>query len=269
VYSDSDLEAHESSVSLQEHIEQQVEDDSDMKTRLEQLEIPTGADTSLDSSQESNESSDKHYPINEIPPLTISSSSIDPTIESTPEPKSPAENDFEVVLSTTRVYSRVEGREIDAVSTVSTQRSRAWSVLSGISLTKISIIAVVKLPLYDSELSRFWNLASPSAMDTTTTLVESNTSIDLTEIQEEPSSSPKRAIGQSIGATATADSKPRFGGGVLGRLRKELWDIDHDPPSSCAAGPMGDNLVFLPSCLRNFIQLTNDSFFGRELSWAL
>lgn len=248
-----------------------MEDDSDMQTRLEQLEIPTGADASLDSSQESNESSDKHYPINEIPPLTISSSSIDPTIESTPEPKSPAKNDFEVVLSTTRVYSRVEGREIDAVSTVSTQRSRAWSVLSGISLTQISIIAVVKLPLYDSELSRFWNLASPSTMTTTTTrptLVESNTSIDLTEIQEEPSS-PKRAIGQSIGATATADSKPRFGSGTLGRLRKELWDIGCDPPSSCAAGPVGDDLVFMPSYLRNFMQLTNDSFIGRELSWAL
>ncbi|KAL2014051.1 hypothetical protein VTN00DRAFT_1576 [Thermoascus crustaceus] len=67
-----------------------------------------------------------------------------------------------------RVYSRVEDRANDATSVVSMSRSRAWSVLSGINLTPTSIIAVIKLPLHDSELKRFWSLASPPDTGTTT-----------------------------------------------------------------------------------------------------
>jgi hypothetical protein len=68
---------------------------------------------------------------------------------------------FEVVLSTTRVYDRVKGREIDAMSIFSTNRSHAWSLLSGLSLAQASAISVIKLPLYDPGLRRFWAFASP------------------------------------------------------------------------------------------------------------
>lgn len=70
---------------------------------------------------------------------------------------------FEVVLSTTRVYDRVSNREIDEVFTISTARSYAWSMLSGLSLAQVSIIAVIKLPLSEAESRRFQQMVSLSA----------------------------------------------------------------------------------------------------------
>lgn len=69
---------------------------------------------------------------------------------------------FEIVLSRSRVYDRVKDREVDGRMTVSTTRSHAWSVLSGLSLAAISVIAVIHLPLYVAELERFRKIASPS-----------------------------------------------------------------------------------------------------------
>ena len=41
-------------------------------------------------------------------------------------------------------------------------RSQAWSVLSGLSLVEMPVIAVVKLPLHEAELARFRHIASSS-----------------------------------------------------------------------------------------------------------
>lgn len=70
---------------------------------------------------------------------------------------------FDIVLASTRVYNRVQDREVDAMSSVSTTRSHAWSVLSGVSLAQISLIAVISLPLHESELERFRRLTSLAA----------------------------------------------------------------------------------------------------------
>ncbi|KAE9364170.1 hypothetical protein N431DRAFT_420992, partial [Stipitochalara longipes BDJ] len=70
------------------------------------------------------------------------------------------EKSFNLVLASTRVYSRVENGEVDAMSSIMTTRSRAWSILSGLRLAEISIISVIKLPLDYSELVSFRRLAS-------------------------------------------------------------------------------------------------------------
>lgn len=68
---------------------------------------------------------------------------------------------FDIILSATRVYDRVKHRDVDAMSSVLTNKSHAWSLLSGLSLSQLSVIAVIKLPLHDSELRNFWKLAAP------------------------------------------------------------------------------------------------------------
>lgn len=72
-----------------------------------------------------------------------------------------AEESFNAVLAPTRVYNRVQNREIDMITPVSTTRSRAWSILSGLSLSQISTIAVIKLPIHAPELTQFKQLVSP------------------------------------------------------------------------------------------------------------
>lgn len=116
---------------------------------------------------------------------------------------------FERVLAATRVYNRVEDKEVDAVTTVSTTRSRAWSILSGLSLAEISVIAVIKLPLYEPELIRFRRLASPSPA-----VFHRLVNVPSEHIR----SSQKRII-------------------------KDLMDLDNDPTPGISVAPIGDDIV--------------------------
>ena len=66
---------------------------------------------------------------------------------------------FELILSTTRVYSRVRHRGIDDATSITSTRTRGWSVLTGVSLARISVTSVINLPLSDAEVMRFMHLA--------------------------------------------------------------------------------------------------------------
>jgi hypothetical protein len=152
--SESDIEAHETVISLQQHIEQQVEEDSDLASRLVQLELPPGA-TELDEPVLTGgyESPDPEEDAGTVSRGTSSttpgaqpSADVNYTAEGTTEIDTPVQRGFETVLSSSQVYDRVKHRKIDAASTVSTTRSRAWSVLSGLSMAQISVIAVINLP---------------------------------------------------------------------------------------------------------------------------
>jgi hypothetical protein len=69
---------------------------------------------------------------------------------------SASRHDFEVVLEESRVYTRVDSNnESDASFTSSTVRTNAWSMLSGISLNDISIIAVFRLPITLDDINKF------------------------------------------------------------------------------------------------------------------
>ncbi|KAL8713130.1 MAG: hypothetical protein Q9220_002651 [cf. Caloplaca sp. 1 TL-2023] len=70
-----------------------------------------------------------------------------------PEPNLGLDVELSVILATSRVYRRVQTRDVDAMTTVSTSRSHPWSILSGVSLAQISIVAVISLPLHEHELA--------------------------------------------------------------------------------------------------------------------
>jgi len=62
--------------------------------------------------------------------------------------------EFELILGTSRVYRRVEGNECDMSFGDSDVRTHAWSILSGLSLSDISVISVIALPLSTAEVQQ-------------------------------------------------------------------------------------------------------------------
>ena len=107
------------------------------------------------------------------------------------------------------------------MSSVSSTRSRAWSILSGLSLTQILIIAVLKLPLYDTELDRFYRLASASF----TTLV--GFEIDADNLPPTGDSQPAKLV------------QKRYLSTFLNRIQRGLYGLERNPLPGIAAGPVG------------------------------
>jgi hypothetical protein len=68
-------------------------------------------------------------------------------------PVAPFPFSSETELSTSRVYEKTRLYEPDASFTSSAVRTHAWSVLSGLSLTEVSMISVIALPLYSHDIS--------------------------------------------------------------------------------------------------------------------
>ena len=59
---------------------------------------------------------------------------------------------FEIDLNTSRVYRRTEPYQSDVSFTSSNIRTHAWSVFSGMSLSEISVVSALALPLYADDI---------------------------------------------------------------------------------------------------------------------
>jgi hypothetical protein len=240
--SESDLDAQESATFLRSQVEEQVESNSEMTARLEKLELPEDQngleDALIELMREILERDDqKLEDVTIEPPGTSSGYQLKPG--ETSDPLVLVSESYDVVLSNTRVYGRVSDKQIDAVTTISTIRSHAWSVLSGLSLDQISVVAVIKLPLSETELKRFQKLASSV---TSTTTSPKNRLYD----EYYPSShlEPHKDEGWLLdyGVIRPEDYNfCHYGRGALTRLKKELRDIAAEPPYMCSAGPVDEH----------------------------
>lgn len=229
---------------------------------------------------------------------TLRAGSVIPVNAGTPHPHEipesgvPAANywmqtTYDVVLSMTRVYDRVKDRDVDARTSVSTSRSRPWSVLSGISMARISAVAVVSLPLYEPELKSFRELVSAvnhngSGWGSDDYFAGSIPFVPSHRLRRLPyGTSP-----QNLYPHLTQDFLVQYGlyhglhgdrGGtptsqsLKKRLNRELNDFRRNPPGICLARPIGDDLVCylaqVQSQVQCVIKLTDISVTGRELSW--
>lgn len=222
-------------------MDQQLERDNDLVSRLEELDLPPGS-IDLDGPGGSDAESSSSERTEIAGPSRRDCPSPPPDAGNAGCQPDPAQPTFNDVLSASRVYNRVQSREVDAASTILTTRSRAWSILSGISLAQVSVIAVIKLPLYESELRRFWSLACPGE------ILQLGATTASTSGDTESSPSP-RAEPTSNNEAARQLTHPY----AYKRLKKELEMLERGPHTFYSAGPIGEDLVccllLLPTCL--------------------
>jgi len=157
--SDSDLEAAQSRDALQSLVEELMRSNHDISQRLRSIEdnfesrsILTTCFRNGTMDELAEGESGTH---NDVRPeassiersITGSSLVVQSLTEDTPQ------NGFQVDLGSSRVYQRTELYESDVSFTSSAVRTHAWSVFSGLSLSEVSMISAVALPLYLDEIS--------------------------------------------------------------------------------------------------------------------
>ncbi|PVH76340.1 hypothetical protein DL98DRAFT_641691, partial [Cadophora sp. DSE1049] len=125
----SNVEAEQSRVALQRLVQQVLESNTDIARRLRSLE-------------DMAESQNAHFSIHRATVGNLSAGTSEFAFQ----------HSFEADLSTTRVYNRTQLYNSDVSFTSSAVRTHVWSVFSGLSLSKISNISVIALPVYQHEL---------------------------------------------------------------------------------------------------------------------
>jgi len=147
LFSESDLDAERSRKSLHEVIERLVESNEDLSRRLMKLENVHESESVLTVCFRNG--SDVEGGVDDAGVIqgrghfdNISSDL----------PRTSSKYSFEADLNTSRVYQRTQPYECDVSFTSSAIRTHAWSVFSGMSLSQISTISAIALPVYSHEV---------------------------------------------------------------------------------------------------------------------
>jgi hypothetical protein len=132
---------------------------------------------------------------------------------------------YEIDLKTSRVYRRTQPYKEDVSFTSSAVRTHAWSVFSGLSLSQVSSISAIALPVYSEELfhpelfkvssesplSRhpaFWNFSYPEYAEPKAPLSKHRSHKDEGPLENTPEeeSSPKQS---ALNIDAPLDDSPQ------------------------------------------------------------
>jgi hypothetical protein len=90
------------------------------------------------------------------PPASPTNGSTEPPAHASP-PRFSFTRPFETILKSSRVYNRVDHKDTcDASYTTNHSDSKVWTMLSGLSLSQVSNISVLALPISASNIVESW-----------------------------------------------------------------------------------------------------------------
>jgi len=159
--SDSDLRTAEHQQELSENVAVLLESNQSLSRRLMNLEnafkvrtlISNRQSRAISTADGTNDDISKPHQLNEpTEDSTISESYNNSKLSTPPEGIEVSSFEFENDLETSRVYQRVQRDTMDFSFRSSIAHTNAWSQFSGLSLSKVSIISAIALPLYPDEI---------------------------------------------------------------------------------------------------------------------
>lgn len=239
--SNSDIEAADAAVALQEKIEEQVAMSTDIAERLDKLQL----------SIEGQEIVEPETPL--LANNESSNAQMHPDYQAT----------LDEILENSTVYKRALHRSNNSTSSSSVV-SRSWSIISGISMTQISVLAVLNLPLYDNEIERFRQLANvpdddPPNYENINQGVDGTSDLQRTDSQATSVASPSGRRNSASSRNSLAGS-----GGAIRRINKELASMKCNPSAQFECGPLGDDMVNAYCIVSLRVLLTYYSSLGKR-----
>jgi hypothetical protein len=135
---------------------------------------------------------------------------------------------FENDLNDSRVYKRTQPYECDVSFTSSAVRSHTWSVFSGLSLSQISSISVIALPVYSHEISNkewygfvFFDQPDSQGMPTLAAMDEEIQEVE--EVEQEINYYIEIYDNDSDSKSDEAMARPTEAANHSGRTRADIW----------------------------------------------
>lgn len=149
----SDLEAQQSSITLHERIQDVLQSNQDLSNRLQRIENSYDSKSVLARCSRSGTITHSNEDKGNSLQRFLYQTSNESTIHS-------MNNSFEIDLNTSRVYKRTQLYTSDVSFTSASIRTHAWSVFTGMSLSQVSNISALALPLsseiiFNNEWSSF------------------------------------------------------------------------------------------------------------------
>ena len=154
------MQVEESQAKLAQNVDQLLVKSQDLSRRMMDLEVSFDAQT-ITASKKKNRSSasiisaaDTASATSPLLPLVSTATPTDtPLLPTASQVQLSVARAFEDDLKTSRPYRRAKRQSMDFSFCSSVPQSHAWSALSGLSLSNISVMSVVALPVYADEIT--------------------------------------------------------------------------------------------------------------------
>jgi hypothetical protein len=153
-FSESDLEAERSQGILRGLMQQLLESNLDLSRRLRNLEDTYDSESNLTTCFRNGSSAEADDTGEGADLISYQSTSLDSEDSSNFLHRTNSQFSFESDLDTSRVYRRTRPYPLeDASFTSSAIRTHVWSIFSGLSLSQVSNISALALPVYSDDIS--------------------------------------------------------------------------------------------------------------------